>query len=122
MIAPPEMVTLPAGHFMMGSPAHEPGRLIVEGPQRRITIAKPFAVSRYPVMRGAFAAFVAASGYRAHGRCTLWTGSNWHEAAGSYCDPGFDQTDAHPVVCVSWNDGQSYASWLSSVTGNRYRL
>ncbi|MFM1815240.1 MAG: hypothetical protein RLZ98_1935, partial [Pseudomonadota bacterium] len=45
----PEMVVVPAGSFMMGSPEKEEGRYNDEGPQRRVTIAKPFAVGKYEV-------------------------------------------------------------------------
>ena len=34
----PQMVGIPAGAFLMGSPAHEPGRFDAEGPQRRVAI------------------------------------------------------------------------------------
>ena len=40
----PEMIVVPAGEFMMGSPATEEGRYNNEGPQHKVTIAKPFAV------------------------------------------------------------------------------
>src|SRR5215475_11520247 len=42
----PEMVVVPAGNFMMGSPASEEGRSDNEGPQRKVTIAQPFAVGK----------------------------------------------------------------------------
>src|SRR5262249_42852936 len=45
----PKMVVVPAGEFMMGSPANEKGRFPNEGPQHRVTIAKPFAVSEFAV-------------------------------------------------------------------------
>jgi formylglycine-generating enzyme required for sulfatase activity len=45
----PEMVVIPAGRFMMGSPESEDGRLDLEGPQHAVTIVKPFAVGRYEV-------------------------------------------------------------------------
>ena len=41
---------------------------------------------------------------------------------GSWRDPGYPQTDRHPVVCLSWFDVQEYLSWLSRTTGARYRL
>jgi len=45
----PEMVVVPAGEFLMGSPATEPDRQADEGPQHKVTIAKPFAVSKFDV-------------------------------------------------------------------------
>ena len=45
----PEMVLVPAGEFMMGSPEGEEGRDANEGPQRKVTIAQAFAVGRYEV-------------------------------------------------------------------------
>jgi formylglycine-generating enzyme required for sulfatase activity len=46
----PEMVVVPAGSFTMGSPPDEEGRLDDrEGPQRQVTIARPFAVGKFEV-------------------------------------------------------------------------
>ena len=45
----PEMVVLPAGEFMMGSPKDEAGHLTTEEPQHRVVFAKPFAVSKLVV-------------------------------------------------------------------------
>jgi formylglycine-generating enzyme required for sulfatase activity len=42
-------------------------------------------------------------------------GANWR-------NPGFSQSDNHPVKCVSWNDATAYADWLSHQTGQKYRL
>src|SRR5205814_10248089 len=43
----PDMVVVPAGSFMMGSPAMEQGNRKAEEPLHQATIAKPFAVSKY---------------------------------------------------------------------------
>jgi formylglycine-generating enzyme required for sulfatase activity len=43
------MVVVPPGEFMMGSPASERGRYDNEGPQHKVMIARPFAVSRFDV-------------------------------------------------------------------------
>ena len=102
----PEMVVVPSGSFMMGSPASEPDRKDREGPQHRVTISKPIVVGKYEVTRGQFAVFIDASGYDA--------GSYWH-------DRRF-QTDTHPAVCVSWHDAKAYIEWLSTKTGQNYRL
>ena len=45
----PEMVVVPGGDFMMGSPADEVRRESDEGPQRKVTIAKAFAVGKFEV-------------------------------------------------------------------------
>ena len=54
----PEMVALPAGEFMMGSPEDEADRVKVEGPPRRIVIAKPFAIGKFEITVDQFGAFV----------------------------------------------------------------
>ncbi|MBT5038793.1 MAG: SUMF1/EgtB/PvdO family nonheme iron enzyme, partial [Rhodospirillaceae bacterium] len=45
----PEMVVVPSGGFMMGSPESEERRSGNEGPVRRVFVPKPFAVSKYEV-------------------------------------------------------------------------
>ena len=109
----PEMVVVPSGSFMMGSPASEQGRYDSEGPQHQVSI-QSFAVGKYEVTRGQFAVFVAATGYDA-GNCYILENLNWRSL-------NFEQNDDHPVVCVSWEDAQAYVKWLSEKTGEQYRL
>src|SRR5580704_19496949 len=59
----PQMVAIPAGKFLMGSPAHEPGRFDSEGPQHVVTL-KAFALGKFPVTSAEFLAFLRATGYR----------------------------------------------------------
>jgi formylglycine-generating enzyme required for sulfatase activity len=117
------MVVVPAGSFMMGSPAGEEGRFDNEGPQRKVTIARPFAVSKYEVTRGEFAKFVAATGHEISSGCHIWDSDRWTlRPDRGWRFPGFTQNDRHPVVCVSWDDARAYASWLSARVGRPYRL
>ena len=119
----PEMVVVPSGSFLMGSPPSEEGRHDNEGPQHRVTIAEPFAVGVHEVTRGEFARFVSATGRSTGNSCLLWDGSKWVKRSGrNWRNPGLKQTDSHPVVCVSWDDAQAYVKWLSQETGHRYRL
>jgi formylglycine-generating enzyme required for sulfatase activity len=101
----PEMVVVPAGRFMMGSPADEPERESNEDPQRRVTIAKPFAVGKYAVTFAEWDACVANGG------------------CGGYrpADEGWGRGD-HPVINVNWDDAKAYVTWLSRKTGKSYRL
>jgi formylglycine-generating enzyme required for sulfatase activity len=102
----PEMVVVPAGEFMMGSPLTEKGRFPDEGPQHRVTIARPFAVSKYDVTFIDWDACVSAGGCPREGR----TGDvDWGR-------------DTRPVIYVSWDDAQQYVAWLSQMTGKPYRL
>ena len=60
----PEMVVVPAGSFMMGSPSGEDGRLDREGPQREVTIGQPFAVGKFEVTFAEWDACVTAGAAR----------------------------------------------------------
>ena len=110
----PEMVVLPAGKFTMGSPEEERGRSSREGPQRQVTIANPFAVGKYEVTVGQYVEFVRETKHKA-GNYRYLEDKSWD-------DPGFEQTNNHPVVCVSWYDAQAYVKWLLMETGQNYRL
>ena len=74
------------------------------------------ALGRYEVTVGEYRAFASMTRSGAGSDClTLMDDASWR-------DPGFPQTDRHPVTCVSWNDAQEYVSWLSRRTGASYRL
>ncbi len=110
----PEMVVLPAGKFTMGSPEWERGRYDDEGPHHQVTISKPFAVGKYEVTVGQYAEFVRETRHKAKS-CDYPEDQSWN-------DPGFKQTNNHPVVCVDWDDASTYAYWLSVKTRHEYRL
>ena len=101
----PQLVVVPSGSFMMGSPDSEWGRFNNESPQRRVTITEPFAVGVYEVTFGEWDACVSeggCNGYQPHGE-------GWGRGG-------------RPVINVSWDDARSYVTWLSQRTGERYRL
>ena len=119
----PEMVVVPSGTFMMGSPASEDERDEDEGPVHAVTIATPFAIGRYEVTVSEFGHFVEETGYSAGSSCWIYEdGRPEYRAGRGWRNPGFDQSSGHPVACVSWDDAQAYVAWLSEQTGKAYRL
>jgi formylglycine-generating enzyme required for sulfatase activity len=117
----PEMVVIPAGTFVMGSPdgetpivglngkpkpgplaAKEEGRSDDEGPQHEVKIGHDFAAGKYAV-----------------------TFDEWDECvAQGGCPPLSDSSWGHgrrPVINVSWDEAQKYVAWLKLVTGKDYR-
>ena len=95
----------------MGSPAEEPEREDDEGPQHKVTIAKPFAMGRFAVT---FAEWDAAQ-----------QDKDWQaitgRAARQPADEGWGRGD-RPVIDVAWEDAKAYVKWLSGKTGKDYRL
>jgi formylglycine-generating enzyme required for sulfatase activity len=100
----PAMITLPPGEFMMGSPEDESGRDRNETPRHKVTLAAPFAVAKFAVTFAQWDACVAFGG------CTTRPS-----------DEGWGRGN-RPVINVTWDDAQQYATWLSKIMGRSYRL
>jgi len=114
----PELVVLPAGDFMMGSPSRRPGLVNWlqrgeggegrfdrerEGPQHRVTIGQRFAIGRHPVTFDEYDRFCEAKQPK------------------QPADEGWGR-GRRPVINISWQDAQVYIAWLSQETGRAYRL
>lgn len=93
----PEMVVIPAGSFIMGSPSHEKSRDRDEGPQHYVQIDDKFAVGKYEV-----------------------TQAEWRAVMGN--NPSRFMHDRNPVEEVSWDDAQDFVKRLSVQTNQTYRL
>jgi|HubBroStandDraft_1064217.scaffolds.fasta_scaffold24677_2 formylglycine-generating enzyme required for sulfatase activity len=124
----PEMVVIPAGRFTMGSsPAEQqwavtrgatPKSVSDESPQHTVAVPS-FALGRYPVTRGDYAAFAHETGYPGSDGCGR-TAAKWiKDATLSWQKPGFAQDDRDPVVCVSWHDALAYIGWLNGKVPGR---
>ncbi len=117
----PEMVVIPAGSFRMGDLSGDGSDN--EKPVHGVTISRSFAVGKFEVTKGEFARFVRATGHQTGGSCWVYNGEKWEDKEGyGWRAAGFGQTDRDPVVCVNWDDAQSYIKWLSGKTGKGYRL
>ena len=100
-----EMVAIPAGTFMMGSPESEPERSGYESPQHEVSVTA-FFMGRYPI-----------------------TQAQWRFVAGLEqvertleADPARFKGDDRPVEKVSWHEAVEFCDRLSRHTGNSYRL
>ncbi|MER3423177.1 MAG: hypothetical protein C4293_08055 [Nitrospiraceae bacterium] len=97
-----DMVLIPAGEFLMGSPEGSDG-FPDERPQRKVLLSA-FWIDRYEVTNAAYERFVRSTGHRAPANpnpaVTLW-----EENA-----PVSGIAD-HPVVNVSWEDAVAYCQW-----------
>jgi formylglycine-generating enzyme required for sulfatase activity len=108
--AAPQMVVLPSGSFLMGSADDDVNGFEKERPQHKVTIAYKLAISRYPVTFEEWDACVADGGID-------------HKPE----DQGWGR-GKRPVINVSWEDAQAYATWLNTKLGiaatdpTRYRL
>ena len=123
-----KLVEIKPGSFVMGSPglASVAGRFVDEI-QHKVTLTKRFFIGTTDVTRGQFAAFVKDSGYRTEAEIDDWAftfdGMSFIKVYGnSWRHPGFDQSDDHPAVDISWNDATAFCNWLSRKEGKHYRL
>jgi formylglycine-generating enzyme required for sulfatase activity/uncharacterized RDD family membrane protein YckC len=126
----PEMVVVPAGHFMMGAAQQEQSSdgddAARERPRHEVRFERPFAVGIFAVTREQFEEFVRRTNNPMEGGCSFWDGSKEAiDPARSFRDPRFSggpQAGDHPVVCVSEQEASKFASWPSGKTGHHYRL
>ena len=110
-----------------------------EAPVHRVRITRAFWLGQHEVTVGQFRRFIEASGHVPQSVADGTGGYGYNPtydpattARGdafegrlprySWRDPGFAQTDEHPVVNVTWHDAQALAAWLSRTEGHRYRL
>jgi formylglycine-generating enzyme required for sulfatase activity/tetratricopeptide (TPR) repeat protein len=91
-----EMVYIPGGTFLMGSPASELERQDTEGPQHQVKIAS-FLMGKY-----------------------LVTQAQWEAVMGK--NPSFFKGPQRPVEQVSWKDAVAFCQKLSKQTGRTYQL
>ncbi len=126
-----KLTLIPPGTFRMGSPEGEEGRDKDEGPQHEVEITRPFYLGVGPATRGQFAAFVEDDHYQTEAETDGQGGWGYNAATQKYegRDPkytwrntGWAQTDAHPVVNVTWNDARAFCAWLSRKEGKTYEL
>jgi formylglycine-generating enzyme required for sulfatase activity len=122
-------VLVPDGEFQMGSSKARDGDAqddeMVRSEKHRVRITRAFYLAATEVTVGQFRRVVEATGYRTEAESDGEGGYGWNEAKKKYerdpkytwRNPGFPQTDDHPVTNVSWNDAVAYCNALSKGEG-----
>jgi formylglycine-generating enzyme required for sulfatase activity len=105
---------IPPGRFVMGGPYGN------QAPRHSVELTVPFMMQTTPVTVAQFQAFVQATRYSTEAE----RGNGGAFRTRSFMvpkipkvtwrTPGFLQTDANPVTCISWNDAQEFIRWLNS--------
>jgi formylglycine-generating enzyme required for sulfatase activity len=137
-----KIVPIPAGEFFMGSSPEQVEQMLklfpdmkkeyldVEQPRHRDQITRIQGLSAHEVTLGQFRKFVDDTGYKTEaerdgkgGEGYDFDKKKWvQDPKFTWRNPGFEQSDDHPVVNVSWNDATEFCRWLSRKDGRDYRL
>ncbi|MGD1805228.1 SUMF1/EgtB/PvdO family nonheme iron enzyme [Dapis sp. BLCC M126] len=91
-----EMVSIPGGTFLMGSPEDETGRFDTEGPQHQVSL-EPFYMSKYPITQEQYQAIMSKN-------------------------PSHFKGGNRPVEKVTWYNATEFCQQLSQKTRKNYRL
>lgn len=114
----------PSGSFVMGSPENEPNRTLAEK-QRTVTFNKGFWILETEITRAMYFSFILATGYQTKSLGGVWLSAEGDPMADSlftWSEPGFPQTDAHPVTQVTLDDAKAFCEWLAKETALTVRL
>ncbi|ATG89081.1 formylglycine-generating enzyme family protein [Methylomonas koyamae] len=118
----PEMVAIPGGVYLMGSPVTDQEGQDYEKPRHDVKVSG-FAIGKYEISKAQFAAFVEAANYNPGNECwTMEAGKGEMRSNRNWSAPGYPQDSDHPATCVSVDDAEAYIKWLNQKTGKHYRL
>ena len=124
-----DMVPIPGGKFMMGSPESEAGRNKDEGPQHEVEI-KPMWVGKCEVTWDEYDIFSSQMDITKRKQMKVEVVSANDKAADAVTRPTPPYTDmtfgkgrqTYPATCMTHHAAMVYTQWLSAKTGKNYRL
>lgn len=118
-----DMVAIPGGQFLMGSPKNEPLRKPDEGPLHPVKVSR-FFMAKIEVSWDEYLEFFKATS--SQGRKEAEENENVDAISGptppwGAPDQGWGK-GTRPAITMSWKAANTYCKWLSKVTGKKYRL
>ena len=119
-----EMVYIPAGEFMMGSPESEPGRNADEGPQHKVKI-KAFWIGKCEVSWDEFDMWWKNEQLKIFPKDPPFpkVADAITRPTNPYVPEDYDFTkEGRPAICMSHHAAMMYCHWLRTVTNKNYRL
>jgi formylglycine-generating enzyme required for sulfatase activity len=120
-----EMMPVPGGEFMMGSPASEPGRAPDEGPPHAVQI-RPFWISKFEVTWDEYDQFAfndRLDEEREPAATKPATADAVTRPTPPYADESFGYGKGRmPAISMTHHAAMEYCRWLSAKTGKTYRL
>lgn len=119
-----DMVPIPGGTYLMGSPESEKGRTADEGPRHPVTV-KGFWMGKCEVSWEEFDAWWVGKAGKKEDREpeTPKDADAVTRPTPAYADETFGLgREGNPLICVSWHTCMQYCRWLSKKTGKLYRL
>lgn len=124
MTAKFEMVYVPGGEFLMGSPESEAGREANEGPQHKVKVGG-FWMGKCEVTWDEFDLFWYDAQYLVSN--DIAAKKLGPDAVTRPTNTFVDETyehgrDGHPALCMTHHAAMQYCNWLSKATGKPYRL
>ncbi|TKJ36901.1 hypothetical protein CEE37_14390 [candidate division LCP-89 bacterium B3_LCP] len=111
-------VGIPEGSYLRDEISYKQGKVLNDGLKHKVTLDS-FSMQETEVTVEQFRQFVRETGYRTDAERNGWAytlGSDGYPKKGkglNWKSPGFDQSDNHPVVCVTWDDTQEFIRWLN---------
>jgi len=123
-----DMVPIPGGKFLMGSPANEANRQADEGPQHEITI-DPFWMGKCEVTWNEYEIWMSKLDIRRR-ELAKTEPSSLDKVADAVARPTLPYTDmtfgmgkdGFPAICMTQLAAKTYCKWLTAKTGRYYRL
>ncbi|HSE37966.1 MAG TPA: formylglycine-generating enzyme family protein [Blastocatellia bacterium] len=121
-----EMVPIPGGSFVMGSPASEPGRANDEGPQHEVAI-RPFWIQALEVTWDEYDLFAFREDLRKDRAISTPDNRGVADAITYPTPPYADESFGYgkgkqPAISMTHHAAMEYCRWLSTRTGKTYRL